>query len=378
MTRIIVGIRMIPVGLMVSFLIFRLGFSSEFITVGAYVPGSRKAPPRVSVSMSRSSDSGRHEVQDHQQHQQQHRRQPEDDLAIESKRLVVGQLGYLPVNYVGVSAWKRKKKNNKDGLVVSLKSSDENIETEPRGATSDSTSYHYVPVAIQTYPLNGGAKRRRAKATLLPAVEQKQPLSTNDGSDSSMNRTTSSPTIQSPFPTLFWLTCPEISKAISDLEGHGFIETIEKKLRESPSMRERLIRCHHEYARMRWDSLSEEDQQALMIGGQDTTSPFHGMYKMIEKSGISGSIITKTIQLDKNEQVGDEDIGDEAEGLFPVPNIKCLHAHYAHFRSTNVTQLSLPSESPLVPSIATKNLTPNPVGEMIHEELMSRFPGLSL
>jgi hypothetical protein len=69
------------------------------------------------------------------------------------------------------------------------------------------------------------------------------------------------------------------------------------------------------------------------------------MRTMMKESGISGTNFT--IHLD----------GDGTN----VASIKCLHAHYAHFRSTMESDCSC-----------------NPVGEMIHSTLEKAFPDLVL
>lgn len=90
--------------------------------------------------------------------------------------LVRNQLGYLPPNYRQVSAW------TEDGL---------------------------LPVAIKTHPLNGGAPRRQRKAVGLGT----------------------------PFPTLYWLTFPDISRAISDLERRGYVGILEGRINSNNEKR---------------------------------------------------------------------------------------------------------------------------------------------
>jgi hypothetical protein len=198
--------------------------------------------------------------------------------------IVRDQLGYLPTNFLSVSAW---KSNGEE------------------------------PVAIKTYPLNGGAKRRQSKAE-VPGLA-----------------------VNAPFPTLYWLTCPEISKAIADLERRGYIQDFEATLKENPEFAERLVQCHKDYAKERWSCLTTEDQELL---SQDNPSILR-MRTMMKESGISGTNFT--IHLD----------GDGTN----VASIKCLHAHYAHFRSTMESDCSC-----------------NPVGEMIHSTLEKEFPDLVL
>jgi hypothetical protein len=200
--------------------------------------------------------------------------------------LVRKQLGYLPSNFVSVSAW-------------TLGSSKE-------------------PVAIKTYPLHGGAKRRQAKAEIAGA------------------------SISSPFPTLYWLSCPEISRAVADLERRGFIQEFETKLKAEPELCLRLRKCHEEYAADRWNSLFEEDRSLLCNEDDPSVSR---MRNMMQNSGISGTNFTVF----------------EDDEMFVAP-IKCLHAHYAHYRST----------------MASPKVSRNPVGEMIQEHLTKEFPELQL
>lgn len=214
-----------------------------------------------------------------------------DSSSYGDRALVEQQLGYLPSNFVRVSAWTTKTK---------------------------------VPIAIQTYPLQGGAKRRQAKATY--------------NGDSSA--------LQSPFPTLYWLTCPEISKCVADLERLGCLQEFEARLHSNPALAERLCRCHRQYAKERWNALSGNDRALL------TDSTEHAVLRMrgiMEESGISGSNLTLTTATTGNESVA-------------FPSIKCLHAHYAHFRSTRD-----------VPGCEK-----NPVGEMIHQQLLLEFPDVEL
>lgn len=190
------------------------------------------------------------------------------------------QLGYLPSNFISVSAW---KSNGCD------------------------------PVAIKTYPLNGGARRRQARVDV---------------------------SFGAPFPTLFWLTCPEISRAVAEFERKGFIRIFEDKLNLDPELASRLLVCHKEYAQERWDSLTFEDQSLLMADERQ------GMRNMMEFSGISGTNFTAQVREDDKPFVA---------------SIKCLHAHYAHFRSKMFT-----------------DATQNPVGEMIHAHLLEEISALDL
>jgi hypothetical protein len=189
------------------------------------------------------------------------------------RELVRQQLGYVPTNWVCVSAHTQ---------------------------AGD-------PIAIQTYPLQGGSLRRQAKSQM---------------SD-----------IGTPFPTLFWFTHPLIGTAIAELERQGYIQRIQESLNESE--KEELLACHEKYAIMRWESLSSDHRQKLI-----EDSSLQRLRTMLQYSGVAGTILSGSENIDS------------------IPSIKCLHAHYAHFRSCR--ELG------------------NPVGRRVHQLLQENFPDLVL
>jgi hypothetical protein len=95
-----------------------------------------------------------------------------------------------------------------------------------------------------------------------------------------------------PFPTLYWLTCPLLRKAVSKLESGDFRELLRRKIKASPAFAAALKRAesHYENERERW---VREDGQIETVRAY-----FAG------RSGIGGT---------------------KPGGL------KCLHAHLAHF-----------------------------------------------
>lgn len=44
----------------------------------------------------------------------------------------------------------------------------------------------------------------------------------------------------SPFPTLYWLTCPILNKRVSTLESEGSMADVTERLGSDPSLRQRL------------------------------------------------------------------------------------------------------------------------------------------
>jgi len=283
---------------------------------------------------------------------------------LSEKDCVENQLGYLPPNYVGVSAWKKKSagSNHRSGVQIDTPAINANTTYEGGQDTI------MIPVAIQTYPLNGGAKRRQNKAK-LPA---------NQNEDQSEETKS---VVQSPFPTLFWLTCPDISKAVANLERRGFVQIIEDELNENPELSQRLFSCHEEYAELRWRSLTEEDRNILTSSSNSSLTPsLQRMRNMMECSGISGTNFTDIFSWDSDyserlaaaaaaiatDENDDAETTNEASAQLVVPKvppIKCLHAHYAHYRST-------------VAAESTRHI--NPVGERIHKQLQMDFPDLDL
>jgi exopolyphosphatase/guanosine-5'-triphosphate,3'-diphosphate pyrophosphatase len=83
-----------------------------------------------------------------------------------------------------------------------------------------------------------------------------------------------------PFPTTFWLSCPDAVRAVSRLEAEGWISRLNERLESDPGFAEAVAQAHAEYARER----ARDDPRAERHGG----------------------------------------VGGTRKGL------KCLHAHYAN------------------------------------------------
>ena len=54
-----------------------------------------------------------------------------------------------------------------------------------------------------------------------------------------------------PFPTTFWLTCPQLVAAVSRLEAAGGVERWTRAAAEDPSLRASLQHAHAEQRRLR-------------------------------------------------------------------------------------------------------------------------------
>ncbi len=88
-----------------------------------------------------------------------------------------------------------------------------------------------------------------------------------------------------PFPTLFWLSCPLAQTRVGRLEGGGGVKRMEQKAASDPGFAARLERAHDSY---------RDEREGLL---EPAASP-------APSGGVGG-----------------------ARG-----GVKCLHAHYAHTR----------------------------------------------
>ena len=210
----------------------------------------------------------------------------------EDKDDVFEQLGYIPTNLVSIAA-------RRGG----------NIHT---------------PMVLKTYPLNGGASRRKAKA---------------EG-------------VLTPFPTLYWFCCKDVSKAIADLERRGYVGKLEERLRNEEGMFELFMESHACYAKERWNSLSEDHQLYILENER--------MLRILRDSGIAGT---------------EYKVFEESN----IPSIKCLHAHYGHYRAQIAKEKLLSSDDNLLPNaIGKSGATINIVGQWVDELLRSEYPDLIL
>lgn len=105
-----------------------------------------------------------------------------------------------------------------------------------------------------------------------------------------------------PFPTLFWLTCPQLTKAISRLEMRGLIDELDNRLENDADLADAIARDHESYRRQRWALLGQDDRQLVRDAGCAEPLEHHG-------------------------------IG----GLRNWRSVKCLHLHFAHHLASENT-----------------------------------------
>jgi len=100
-----------------------------------------------------------------------------------------------------------------------------------------------------------------------------------------------------PFPTLFWLTCPLLHRQVSRLESSGFREVLKSRMMREPGFKAALGEAEREYGK-------EREKWARELGEEEKIRDY---FK--DREGIGGT---------------------RAGG------IKCLHAHLAHFLAKGV------------------------------------------
>jgi len=71
-----------------------------------------------------------------------------------------------------------------------------------------------------------------------------------------------------PFPTLYYLTCPRASAAMSRLEAGGTMRAMTARLRSDPGLAERYAAAHGDYLARRAEAAREAGQDPLPGGTQ--------------------------------------------------------------------------------------------------------------
>jgi len=100
-----------------------------------------------------------------------------------------------------------------------------------------------------------------------------------------------------PFPTLYWLVCPDLVRAVSQLEHDGVITEIQCRLDDDDKLQRRLAGDHQRYI----------DQRRRLID----VDQYHDIAEHLQRRGIAG--------------------------MRNFAAVKCLHAHYAqHLADRNV------------------------------------------
>jgi uncharacterized protein len=71
-----------------------------------------------------------------------------------------------------------------------------------------------------------------------------------------------------PFPTLYYLTCPRAAAAISSLEGTGLMREMTARLAEDGELKAAYVRAHDDYLARRDAAAADEGIEPLPAGTQ--------------------------------------------------------------------------------------------------------------
>jgi hypothetical protein len=98
-----------------------------------------------------------------------------------------------------------------------------------------------------------------------------------------------------PFPTLFWLSCPYLGKAVDRLEADGWVGHLEQRMANDVELGAEMAAAHDRYVALRAAELSSAERI------------------VVESSGMAESLLERGIG-----------------GIADRRRLKCLHLHVAH------------------------------------------------
>lgn len=79
----------------------------------------------------------------------------------------------------------------------------------------------------------------------------------------------------SPFPTLYWLTCPILAARVSRLESEGAMNDLTERLGADPDLKERLSAAIVRYRELRDRHAVIDDKGSIPGGGPDRVKCLH-------------------------------------------------------------------------------------------------------
>jgi exopolyphosphatase/guanosine-5'-triphosphate,3'-diphosphate pyrophosphatase len=109
-----------------------------------------------------------------------------------------------------------------------------------------------------------------------------------------------------PFPTTFWLTCPEAVRAISRLEAEGWISRLNERLEADPGFAEAVAQAHAEYARERARDDPSAERQGGVGGTRKGLKCLHAHYANHLAGGddVVGAWVAGTVEPIHDERPG--------------------------------------------------------------------------
>jgi hypothetical protein len=103
------------------------------------------------------------------------------------------------------------------------------------------------------------------------------------------------------FPTLYWVTCPQLAVRLARLEADGWLARVRHLLDNDMAFAGAQLDAHQQYAELRRRALGRKATHRLRAGAADLAA-------VIDGTGVGGTRQTR--------------------------HVKCLHAHYAHWLAT--------------------------------------------
>ena len=119
--------------------------------------------------------------------------------------------------------------------------------------------YNIVDVVFQKCVDTSGADHHPLVAVLYPLNHNEEVGGRYAGRDG-----------PKPFPTTFWMTCPDLHTRISKLEDLGYINKFQLQLLNdlnSAQWLQQMHDAHRSYATFRWNLLSEDDKLLIDSSG---------------------------------------------------------------------------------------------------------------
>lgn len=119
-----------------------------------------------------------------------------------------------------------------------------------------------------------------------------------------------------PFPTLYWLTCPFLTREIGHLEAAGWVKQLEVRMKEQLDLRSSMYEAHQRICEQREQLLSSEEKAALAANGTLVGLDGRGI------GGISNWNRLKCLHLHAAHALADDNpIGDIV--LHRLPALEC-------------------------------------------------------
>ena len=109
-----------------------------------------------------------------------------------------------------------------------------------------------------------------------------------------------------PFPTTFWLTCPDAVRAVSRLEAEGWISRLNERLESDPGFAEAVAHAHAEYARERARDAPSAERHGGVGGTRKGLKCLHAHYANHLAGGddVVGAWVAGTVEPIHDERPG--------------------------------------------------------------------------